>query len=463
MAQIDKIAKDIKDIGNIATSYIGGMLFPANGTDHPLLMAYHLKWGLQLTDNRSLDTTQEVIDYLLRKISNSDNEIAELNKTIANLDNRIANLEDQTEYTITVSSSSKAKCNLTKIKKSGGTVTITPNSGYKITGVQPTNCSITHIDNSNKYNISNVTGNIILDVLTQEVDIQIEQLLNGNTLTINRPVNKSNVIKIVSQTGGGINPTTIFVNGISSIIKPEKITVQYENLEGSKALTFKGSDITNVTPTITKVDKLKYSNLTTNGVTLSTNGYAETGTLTITFNDKNGLYNKEFNVQVSITTDDELEDISSGWDYHSADPNVAKINYDDLTIEGIKLTEEPVNITIYYSGKWLTIGTLTVTQESKKYYWYVGQEAVTADNYTTLAESSSTKYTTKNYTTEKYGKIYILTPDIVTSIKIKDVNANVYVSESKYSQDTTFTVSGYKLWVTSAFGGKAPQIIEFNY
>lgn len=99
----------------------------------------------------------------------------------------------------------------------------------------------------------------------------------------------------------------------------------------------------------------------------------------------------------------------------------------------------------------------------KKYYWYVGQEAVTADNYTTLAESSSTKYTTKNYTTEKYGKVYILTPDIVTSIKIKDVNLNAYVSEAKYSQDTTFTVSGYKLWVTSEFGGKAPQIIEFNY
>lgn len=99
----------------------------------------------------------------------------------------------------------------------------------------------------------------------------------------------------------------------------------------------------------------------------------------------------------------------------------------------------------------------------KKYYWYVGQEAVTVDNYTTLAESSSTKYTTKNYTTEKYGKVYILVPNIVTSIKIKDVNLNAYVAESKYSQDTTFTVSGYKLWVTSAFGGKAPQIIEFNY
>ena len=100
---------------------------------------------------------------------------------------------------------------------------------------------------------------------------------------------------------------------------------------------------------------------------------------------------------------------------------------------------------------------------TEKYYWYVGQEAVTADNYTTLAESSSTKYTTKNYTTEKYGKIYILTPDIVTSIKIFSVNANVYIAESKYSQDTTFNVPGYKLWVTSPMGAKAPQKYEYIY
>ena len=99
----------------------------------------------------------------------------------------------------------------------------------------------------------------------------------------------------------------------------------------------------------------------------------------------------------------------------------------------------------------------------KKYYWYVVQEAVTADNYTTLAESSSTKYTTKNYTTEKYGKVYILVPNIVTSIKIKDVNANTYVAESAYKIDSTINISGYNVYVTSAFGGKAPQIIEYYY
>ena len=42
-----------------------------------------------------------------------------------------------------------------------------------------------------------------------------------------------------------------------------------------------------------------------------------------------------------------------------------------------------------------------VSDGKTKYYWYVGQEAVTADNYTTLAESSSTNYTNKNYNTYK--------------------------------------------------------------
>ena len=99
----------------------------------------------------------------------------------------------------------------------------------------------------------------------------------------------------------------------------------------------------------------------------------------------------------------------------------------------------------------------------KKYYWYVGQETVTVDNYTTLAESSSTKYTTKNYTTEKFGKVYILVPNIVTSIKIKDVNLNTYVSESGYKIDSTINIFGHNVYVTSAFGGKAPQIIEYYY
>ena len=102
-------------------------------------------------------------------------------------------------------------------------------------------------------------------------------------------------------------------------------------------------------------------------------------------------------------------------------------------------------------------------KEQTKYYWYVGQTAVTASNYESLAESSSTKYTTQNYTTEKYGKVYILVPNIVKSIKIFSVNANVYIAESKYSQDTTFNVPGYKLWVTSAMGANAPQRYEYYY
>ena len=97
-----------------------------------------------------------------------------------------------------------------------------------------------------------------------------------------------------------------------------------------------------------------------------------------------------------------------------------------------------------------------------KYYWYVGQEAVTADNYTTLAESSSTKYTTKNYTTEKFGKVYILVPNIVKSIKVKEVNANVYWEDAAMS--VTNPISGYNLYTTNApKGGSAPLVIEYYY
>lgn len=97
-----------------------------------------------------------------------------------------------------------------------------------------------------------------------------------------------------------------------------------------------------------------------------------------------------------------------------------------------------------------------------KYYWYVGQEAVTADNYTTLAESSSTKYTTKNYTTEKFGKVYILVPNIVKSIKVKEVNANVYWDDAAMS--VTNPITGYNLYTTNApKGGSAPLVIEYYY
>ena len=54
-------------------------------------------------------------------------------------------------------------------------------------------------------------------------------------------------------------------------------------------------------------------------------------------------------------------------------------------------------------------------------------------------------------------------PDIVKSIKIKDVNLNTYVSEAKYKIDSTINISGYNVYVTSAFGADAPQIIEYYY
>ena len=97
-----------------------------------------------------------------------------------------------------------------------------------------------------------------------------------------------------------------------------------------------------------------------------------------------------------------------------------------------------------------------------QYYWYAGQTAVTTDNYTTLATFTTEKLTSIDYTTEKFGKVYILTPDIVTSIKIFEYSANNYGRVTP-TVDTSFNVPGYKCWVTSAMGGKAPQRYDFVY
>ena len=96
-----------------------------------------------------------------------------------------------------------------------------------------------------------------------------------------------------------------------------------------------------------------------------------------------------------------------------------------------------------------------------KFYYYIGMEKITANNYMTFAEARTTRLPAREYTGEKLGKWYILVPDIVTSIKLKDFNAGVYVNG--YSQDTTFNVPGCKLWVTSATGANAPVIVEYYY
>lgn len=450
MAQINKIDKTIND-NNIAKSNVGGMLFPANDTDHKLLMAYYLKWGLLLSDGTSLDTTEEVINYLLSKIDD--------------LYNKISGIEDETEYDIVISTSSSASCDTSKISKSGGIITITPNSGEKIENVTATNCAITHIDNSNKYNITDVTGNITLTVNTIPVDIKINGDLYLSNLAIIRE--KNDVLNSITQIGGGIvnDKTYITIGGTALIEQPTSVILNYGNKEGSVNLSFSGNDL-NSTPNIT-VDssKLIASNLTNNGVTLESKGViTEQTQVTIKFTDANNLYEKIFNINVSITNDSSsTENIYSGWTYASKNTSVAIIREGSATIYGRGLgTSE---IVVQYDGKEDSIVTINVIEAevTDSYYWYVGQEVITGDNYTTLAESSSTKYTTKNYTTEKYGKVYILTPDIVTSIKIKDVNANVYVAESKYKIDSTINIDGYNVYVTSAFGANAPQIIEYYY
>ena len=99
-----------------------------------------------------------------------------------------------------------------------------------------------------------------------------------------------------------------------------------------------------------------------------------------------------------------------------------------------------------------------------KYYYYIGLEEITADNYMTLAEARTTTLPARRYSGGK-GKLYILVPDIVTSIKLKDFNLQAYVTEGGYSIDASISIPGYKVYVTrpmSAVGGAA-VIVEYCY
>ena len=92
--------------------------------------------------------------------------------------------------------------------------------------------------------------------------------------------------------------------------------------------------------------------------------------------------------------------------------------------------------------------------EQPKYYWYVGQEAVTADNYTTLdGVTQVTSYPIKyEYTPSKRARLYIVIADNKTITKIEDA---VSFATATFSEDTSVSIPGYKVYKTGgAVGGK---------
>ena len=92
--------------------------------------------------------------------------------------------------------------------------------------------------------------------------------------------------------------------------------------------------------------------------------------------------------------------------------------------------------------------------EQPVYYWYVGQEAVTADNYTTLegiqqVESYPSKY---EYTPSKRARLYIVIAESKTVTKIEDA---VSFATATFSEDTTVSIPGYKVYKSGgAVSGK---------
>ena len=119
------------------------------------------------------------------------------------------------------------------------------------------------------------------------------------------------------------------------------------------------------------------------------------------------------------------------------------------------------------NNSWTTDGTITVgnveytlwkpagtsarqavymAKEQTKYYWYVGQEAVTADNYTTLdGVTQVTEYpSTIEYTTTIRNYVYFLIADNKSITKVMNGPFTANVSE------TTSPIAGYKLYKSNA-------------
>lgn len=88
-------------------------------------------------------------------------------------------------------------------------------------------------------------------------------------------------------------------------------------------------------------------------------------------------------------------------------------------------------------------------KEQTKYYWYVGQEAVTADNYTTIdGVTQVTSYPAKyEYSPSKRGYVYIL---IANDKTVSHVEDKVSGGTGTVSEMTSVSISGYKVYKTGA-------------
>lgn len=94
----------------------------------------------------------------------------------------------------------------------------------------------------------------------------------------------------------------------------------------------------------------------------------------------------------------------------------------------------------------------------KKYYWYVGQDEITADNYTTKATQVTSYPSTHNYTVEKRGYVYVLIANNKSITRIYDTSNNF---DQAYNEVTS-PIDGYKLYKTASAAAGTPLAMIIN-
>ena len=106
--------------------------------------------------------------------------------------------------------------------------------------------------------------------------------------------------------------------------------------------------------------------------------------------------------------------------------------------------------------------------DNNYYYWYGIQEGtlanpsspINADNYKTLAESSSTLKESMTINTKK-GWMYVLVPNTVTEIKAFDLTVNVYSSVSFNAVDTS--IPGHVVYKSEGVASSGNVRLDFTY
>lgn len=482
MSSIQNISNAPKDT-NVSLSYVGGLLFPGTSGNR-LLMSYYIDWGITFNDSGEIHSTYDFVNYLLNKniaISNNlQNCVDQVNALSQRVDDLSTTLSSNISSINTQLSSLSARIDklegnqtveVTGISISNKISTLTVGSTHQL------NVSISPANASNKAIIWSSSNSMCAEVSdsglikangTGTVTITARSASNTELFDTCSFEVKANVIKVTKITVNQINTSNAITYGNSATATA---TIEPSNAS-NKSVTWKSNntDVATINSSTGAITPVKAGTFT---ITATANdGSGVTGTSsTITVNKASQSLRVSANPSIieigGTTTATVSGNKTTPVTWSTSDANIADVNSSGLITgkgEGTATitATAPSNVN-YNEGK----GTVSIkvnkpAQPAETYYYYVGQTPITSSNYSTLAETTNTLLTSKIYTTEKWGKMYILVPNSVSSINVEQIGIGSWSSDSIII-DSSVSIPGHKVYVTAgSCGAEATLKLTFT-